>query len=118
MVGIAVPLGSKHIFGMFGRIRFDVRNNPRRRCHYRRGCLGTGQVEFVGRTEDVGCRNWFQPTPMNENTLLTVEGLLSQVLRDISFTVKQGEALAVIGPNGAGKTPYESCPARRRARIT
>ncbi len=27
-----------------------------------------------------------------------------QILRDISFTVRQGDALAVIGPNGAGKT--------------
>jgi zinc transport system ATP-binding protein len=46
---------------------------------------------------------------MNENTILTVEGLsvtidAIQVLRNISFTVTQGEALAVIGPNGAGKT--------------
>ena len=46
---------------------------------------------------------------MNETAILTVVGLSvaldgNQVLRDISFTVKQGEALAVIGPNGAGKT--------------
>ena len=46
---------------------------------------------------------------MNETTILTVEGLsvtldTIQVLRNVSFTVKQGEALAVIGPNGAGKT--------------
>src|ERR1019366_1670024 len=46
---------------------------------------------------------------MNETDILTVVGLSvaldgNQVLRDISFTVKQGEALAVIGPNGAGKT--------------
>ena len=46
---------------------------------------------------------------MNESTLLTVENLsvtldAVQVLRNVSFTVSQGEALAVIGPNGAGKT--------------
>jgi zinc transport system ATP-binding protein len=33
---------------------------------------------------------------------VVLDGL--QVLSDISFAVKQGEALAVIGPNGAGKT--------------
>ena len=27
-----------------------------------------------------------------------------QVLRNISFTLNQGEALAIVGPNGAGKT--------------
>jgi len=46
---------------------------------------------------------------MVESTILTVEGLsvtfdAVQVLRDVCFTVSQGEALAVIGPNGAGKS--------------
>ena len=41
--------------------------------------------------------------------LLNVRGLTSgygslMVLRDISFSMEQGETLAVIGPNGAGKT--------------
>jgi len=41
--------------------------------------------------------------------LLNVRGLNSgygslMVLRDISFSMEQGETLAVIGPNGAGKT--------------
>lgn len=45
----------------------------------------------------------------NQSTILTVENLSVtlddvQVLRNVSFTVSQGEALAVIGPNGAGKT--------------
>ncbi|HWE50688.1 MAG TPA: metal ABC transporter ATP-binding protein [Bryobacteraceae bacterium] len=37
-------------------------------------------------------------------TNLSVELDGIEILRDISFTLKQGEALAVIGPNGAGKT--------------
>jgi zinc transport system ATP-binding protein len=46
---------------------------------------------------------------MPDDTVLTVEDLSvtlddQPVLQNISFTLKQGEALAVIGPNGAGKT--------------
>jgi zinc transport system ATP-binding protein len=37
-----------------------------------------------------------------EDLSLTLDG--QPVLQDVSFTLKQGEALAVIGPNGAGKT--------------
>ncbi|MBV9769482.1 MAG: metal ABC transporter ATP-binding protein [Bryobacterales bacterium] len=46
---------------------------------------------------------------MTDDTVLAVEDLSvtmdrDQVLRDVSFDLKQGEAFAVIGPNGAGKT--------------
>lgn len=46
---------------------------------------------------------------MEEEPILEVKNLSvtfdsEEVLRDISFSVKKGEALAVIGPNGAGKT--------------
>lgn len=46
---------------------------------------------------------------MGDDTVLTVEDLsvaldAVPILRNISFFVRQGEALAVIGPNGAGKT--------------
>jgi zinc transport system ATP-binding protein len=37
-----------------------------------------------------------------EDLSVTLDGL--PVLQNVSFTLKQGEALAVIGPNGAGKT--------------
>ncbi len=37
-----------------------------------------------------------------ENLSVTLDGV--SILRDISFRVRAGEALAVIGPNGAGKT--------------
>lgn len=46
---------------------------------------------------------------MSDRPILTVEDLgvsldQTQVLLKVSFTLGQGEALAVIGPNGAGKT--------------
>ncbi len=48
-------------------------------------------------------------TPMSDEAILTAENLSVsldnvQILRNVSFSVKQGEAMAVIGPNGAGKT--------------
>lgn len=50
---------------------------------------------------------------MNE-TLLTVQGIAKcyaprWVLRDVGFTVRQGETLGLIGPNGAGKTTLFEC---------
>jgi zinc transport system ATP-binding protein len=46
---------------------------------------------------------------MSDDNVLTVEDLSVAlddlpVLRNVSFTLRQGEAFAVIGPNGAGKT--------------
>jgi ABC-type multidrug transport system ATPase subunit len=47
-------------------------------------------------------------------TLITVEGISKcyaprWVLRDVGFTVRQGETLGLIGPNGAGKTTLFEC---------
>jgi zinc transport system ATP-binding protein len=52
---------------------------------------------------------WRYAPHMGDDTVLTVEDLFVtldnvQVLRNISFTLRQSEAFAVIGPNGAGKT--------------
>jgi zinc transport system ATP-binding protein len=43
-----------------------------------------------------------EPVLTVENLSVTLDGL--GVLHNISFTLRQGEALAVLGPNGAGKT--------------
>jgi len=54
-------------------------------------------------------RTLFQRIIMNTATLLQVEGLSRfygplQAVKNISFTVRQGEVLGFLGPNGAGKT--------------
>jgi zinc transport system ATP-binding protein len=46
---------------------------------------------------------------LNPDSVLSVENLSValdgvQILRDVSFSLEQGKALAVLGPNGAGKT--------------
>lgn len=52
-----------------------------------------------------------QPQPLPNHYSLTVQQLTfayqpgdSPVLRDISFTLKEGENLAIVGPSGAGKS--------------
>ena len=43
-----------------------------------------------------------EPVLTVENLSVTLDGV--QILRDVSFSLQPGEALAVLGPNGAGKT--------------
>lgn len=48
---------------------------------------------------------------MQKDNILEVKNLSvafnsEEILRNISFSVKRGEALAIIGPNGAGKTVF------------
>ena len=43
-----------------------------------------------------------EPVLTATNVSVTLDGL--PIIRDVSFSVQQGEAAAVIGPNGAGKT--------------
>jgi ABC-2 type transport system ATP-binding protein len=57
----------------------------------------------------------------DEKVLLRVEGLDKEIagidiLRDISFEVRENEILGLIGPNGAGKTTMMECLAGMRPR--
>src|SRR3954469_18261179 len=50
-----------------------------------------------------------EPKLVSESTGLVIERLMKRykrrpVLRDVSLTVKRGEAVGLLGPNGAGKT--------------
>ena len=56
----------------------------------------------------------FPPAPPSADKVLTVEELYlgygdTDVVEDVSFMIRRGEAVGLIGPNGAGKTTVFNC---------
>jgi ABC-type branched-subunit amino acid transport system ATPase component/MFS family permease len=111
-VNVALTVAERAIFMEKGEVRFVGRTEDLlRRPDILRAVYvkGTGAVAGAGRSAVKSERERRRYSIESARTILDVSNVSKafggvQAVNDVSFTLREGEALGLIGPNGAGKT--------------